>query len=506
MRGIGFAGGLLTGFAGGYGIGNTINKSIDDYKMQGLREQGMAEAKAARESAINDIIKTGGLAGAAPAGGDAVPAVVTAAPVPADVAAPMPDAAIPASTVTQQTVAIPESPAGGPAPSARVAPVQAGTPAEMPALPTAGGPGAGLASPFSVNGKPYPTREAAFDAATSSVPSVMDFFRKNAVPQIQEAMIQRGDLDGAEKWTKWSEGKAGEKAMKDWAGVYRAANMGDFSKAARGVIELYKQYDDGIDYVGHEEVKDEAGNITGFKVKTKDAAGNENERTFTPKDITTLGLSALSPPKLFELTYKKEAEAERARAESAALLAKEDRAGQRQLQRDGFNAQANYQRDRARAKDQEAQDGRRLQGDLQKISLTEGLKTQNLGAGERAKIDAKVDVLRESGLSDDTIKGMLPAIVGATGPTKKVTDPAELRARVVSDLTKSDPTFARKSPDEQRRRVESAMSIINDTPTGAGAAAVPNPFSSAPAAGATNKPAAGSGYYRDRVTGEIKKF
>ena len=93
----------------------------------------------------------------------------------------------------------------------------------------------------------------------------------------------------------------------------------------------------------------------------------------------------------------------------------------------------------------------------------EGYKQDRIDAREGKKtdaaIDAKVSALRDAGYPDEEIKKMMPAIIGA-GEHKKTTDPAERRALIASDLLKNDPSFARKSKDEQNKRIDDMMGVI----------------------------------------------
>lgn len=389
----------------------------------------------------------------APAQAAAAPA---AAPAPAPAA---PQAAAPAAEPAQAAPAAAPAPAPAPAPSSTQGAVAAtGMPAaQEPAKPVK------IEGKYVVNGKGYATMAEARKAAEAAVPTTMEFFMRKGVPKIAEEYVRQGDPAKAEAWMKWSEAAQNQASMKEWSAMYRAAQMGDFEKAADHAFKLYQRYEDGITPLSKEVVKNNNGEVTGFNVRLKnDKTGEVTSQFIDRRAMIEMGLAALSPPQMFEAMWKRQTEVDKVAAE--AKIKAQDRREKLQddLTRD------RYKEDRA-----DARQDRRNQQRVSEITLKAQLDASNAGAQDRAKAENKMRMLREAGFSDEQINGMVPALVGA-GEHKKTTDPTERRALIYSDLTKNDPTFARKTKEEQDARVEQAMKVIygnNDgQPAGQGAA------------------------------------
>lgn len=454
----GFAGGLAQGVQGGVSMIRNLDGIIKERKVSEMRAQGMAEAQAAREAAINDSIK-----GGAPA------AVNGLTGQPAEV-----PAAAPAETQTT-----PSNPAGLDRPSATAAPV-----AQSSAQPPTGSGAKAVASeapapitpqsapaqglPFSVNGKGYATREEARAAAEKSTPGVMDFVGKPFIDRMQQVYLEQGNVEMADAWGKWAEDKQNKAAMKEWSSAFRAAQFGNFEKAADHVFNLYKQYDDGITPLSKETVKDKDGNITGFNVKLKnDKSGEEYSQFIDKKALTELGLSALSPPQMFEQQFKRQQQADQAAAE----LAKENRAFQRDIAKGD------------RKFEQEKQmEGIKAGNAIEKMTIEKQLDAANASTKVKREVGAKVQALKDAGYTDEFINGVLPGIIGV-GEYKKATSPEEARRLAHSDRMKSDPMYGRKSADEQQKILDQDMKLIyggvkpSSTQSPAAAGGLPQPGS-----------------------------
>lgn len=469
----GFAGGFASGFAGGVAMGKTIQDAMKQKKIEDVRAQGMAEAQAARASAIDGAIKEG----PATTGITGKPAEEVTAPStqPTESIVPNPEKAA-GATVTPVTDAgaTPSSPAGVTTPSASgsatptssatpttgegakaiaqeqpkpITPQASEQPAEKPA--TTGSTPAAKGLPFMVGGKGYATREEARAAAEKSTPGVMEFMSKTLVPKMQEAYLAQGNVEMAEAWGKWAEERDNKAAMKEWASAYRAAQMGNIEKAADHVFNLYKKYDDGITPLSKEAVKDKAGNVTGFNVRLKtEATGEERTQFIGKRELTEMGLAALSPQAMFELQFKRQAEADKVAAASAAKIAEETRAEGREIRKE------------ARGEARDIRKDERTQANaLEKLTIEKQLEEAKIGTGEKRKIQAKVDTLRAGGYSEEFINGVLPGIIGV-GDYKKATSPEEARRLAHSDRMKADPMYGRKSPEEQKKILDQDMALI----------------------------------------------
>lgn len=498
-----FGDGFTKGFNSGTQMAKSIRDIIKERKLEDLRTQGMEEARNARAQAVNGMISENSPPEpkdpAEPkAGAPTAQPAATASPAPApasldDYLTTSPTASPDAASAKTAASSMPPSlstqtPAAGGLPASTKADAAPVTPDKAPGM-AAESPGG-----FFVNGKAYKTRDEAYKAADANAPSTMDYFMKNTVPKLQEEYIAQGDPAKAEAWGQWAASKKNQAAMQEWASMYRASQFGDMEKAADHAFNLYKRYDDGITPLSKETVKDKDGNVTGFNVRLKnDKTGEVTSQFIDRRAMVEMGLSALAPDKMFEVTFQRQSAADKAAADARVKA---------QEKRQEFQEKVILQdRKEDRADAREGVKGRQK---LSEISLRGLIDKENMGEAEKAKANVKIDLLKQSGYSDEQIAAMVPAIVGA-GEHKKTTDPTERRALIASDLVKNDPTFARLPPAERNKRVDEMMSVIYGD-QGGQAAARPGaaPHAGAPAAG----PSAGQApvYVRDTKTGEIFKM
>lgn len=483
----GFAAGLSQGFNNGVSMGKIITDAVKQKKIEDVRAQGIAEAQAARNAAVDSQIQSsdqGQQTSQNPAatlgitGQPSAPQQSTAAtaneqrtpppetPAPANQDNPMsqvdedrsitrrqlldeaPKSITPTAQTTDKT-----NTTGTPAVPDQVAQYAKASPA-LTSSPAQGG------LPYVVNGKSYATREEARAAADKATPDVMTFMSKNLVPKMQQAYLEQGDLEKADAWGKWAENRDNQAAMKEWAGAYRAAQIGNFEKAADHVFELYKRYDDGITPVSKETVKDNAGAVTGFNVRLKrDATGEVYNQFIDKKTLTEMGLAALSPQAMFEAQWKRQGDAERMAGQAAIEnakavrdfkmdIAKEDRKFGQQKVLKGMDINAQVERDQ-----------RQQNNAIELKTIESQLSDANASNKVRREVGAKVSALRDAGYSDEFINGALPAILGV-GEFKKATSPEEARRLAFSDRMKNDPMFGRKSAADQAKIIDQDMSIV----------------------------------------------
>lgn len=462
----GFAGGFSTGFQNGVKIGQTVGDAIKQKKIQDVREQGIAEAQAAQSKAIADLVKDNGVAPPmTPQQSQTVPVApvekIETRPLepvgtgatpgqPAGVTPTAPDAAVtPASpSAVTPSAAAPSTPPTPaiPVPEAEKSLVTPTAPIVVPADAAAGGlPGK---KRFSVGDASFDTREEAEAHAKKNAPTVMDFMAKTLVPKMTEAYVAQGDMDKAAAWEKWAEDRQSKTAMKEWAQAWRAASAGNIEKAADHVFNLYKTFDDGITPMGKEIVKDKQGSITGFNVRLKnDATGEERSQFIDKSALTEMGLSALSPPQMFEQAYKRKAEADQMAAKARIEAATEARKEGAEVRKEG------------RAETREIAKDERQQNNAIELKTIEGqIKAANYGAEETAKVQAKVAMLKKSGIPEDRINDMMPAIIGI-GEFKKDTSPTEARRMIYTELSK-DRLFNSKTQEQKDKIIDDSMRVI----------------------------------------------
>lgn len=471
-------GGFASGINQGLQLGQNINELVKEDKINKLREQGMAEAERQRADSVASMIRENGIntEQQAPPPALALEPVVATGQV-------APDNAVAQTAPVQQPVAQ-TIPAGG-----QIPPAAAPAPMQMASAPSAPiDPVGALAQPpkaskrFMVGDMGFDTKEQATAQAQKEAPTAMEFFVKQAVPKIQAGYLAQGDPAKAEAWGRYAEDTTSQKNMETWSKAYRSAQAGDIEGAARHVFKLYQNFDDGVTPVSHETVKNKDGHVTGFNVKLKDDASGETRSQFVDKSsLVEMGLSALSPPAMFEQAYKRKVTAENARLADATAEVKDARTLQRTVAVEGIKQGAADRRDDKKiAADVEKT---KMQGaqKLEQISVEQNLRNAGLGTAKKVEIQAKIDALRGSGYDDEQINGMMPALLG-TGEYKKTTDPAERRALVVTDLLKNDPSFARADADKQAAKVDQVMSTIYGSKPAKGGTANPFEPSAKPAA------------------------
>ncbi|HJV52798.1 MAG TPA: hypothetical protein VJ652_15125 [Noviherbaspirillum sp.] len=535
----GFAAGLSQGFNNGLQIGKSVRDAMKEKRLQDIREQGLAEAREAQQRYAADQVKENGLPDGKPtvqngdttakapvvtqeqspqpsyvAEGRANPAAPTATvpdasavPSPAPQPEPAPQTDATATTSAAPSASSTEGPSTAPAPAEAATPAPTATPVATTDAPPATTPAA-VAKKFSVGGKSFDTREQAQAYAQKNAPSTLDFFLKTAAPKIQEEYVNQGDMDKALAWEKWSKDRANQKHMEEWSNAYRAAQMGDFESAANHVFNLYKGYEDGVTPLSKEVVKDKDGNVTGFNVRLKNDSTGEETTTFIDNDrLVNMGLSALSPPQMFEAAYKAQqtraAEAKAVRlkqmeigAEDRRMVYKEDRADKREV----------IKGDREEKRDQ-----RRADRETENITLRSYLDRQDVGAKEKAQIEARVSALKSAGYGDDFINQQMPALLGID-QYKRQASPEEARRMILQERVK-DPMFARKSADEQKKIIDGDMQLIYGGMSPSQATQVNPPSPASTAAGGLSqqaKPAPSAKptsavpqYVRDKQTGAI---
>lgn len=438
-----FAGGLSSGFQQGVKMTKTFQDLAKERGLQEIRDKGMAEATSARDQAIKGLVedtgapKDQGVKAVAPTNkveSQPLPPIENAAPA-APEARTTTEASAPATTIT------PEAPTSvPPAGDVKAAPEAKAAPAEAKADAPAGLPGR-----YKVGDKFFATEKEAFAHAEKNAPSLEDLQFKVMVPKMQQYYMQQGDIEKAEAWRSYAEKRGTQKNMETWAKAYRSAMTGNFEKAADHVFDLYKQYDDGITPISKEMVKDKDGNTVGFNVKLRnDGTGKEYTQLITPKELSTLGLSALSPSAMFEKHYQQQQQAMKIQGE----IAKDNRKFGQQVTLENLK-QGN----------RKELEGVKQGNAIEKLTIEDQLRAANVTGAEEKKIKAKVSALKTAGYSDAFINEQMPGIIGI-GDYKKATSPEEARRLAHSDRMKSDPMYARKSREDQQKILDGDMELI----------------------------------------------
>lgn len=472
----GFASGLSQGFNNGLKLGESINDLMREDRVQKVREQGIAEATAARDAATVSSVRDNGIS---------TPSTQATAPTETAITTPVEQP--PSAVESQRATALPPvdaSLAGAPA-QTPTEPEVTGTPQATPATPAPSAPQpAAQATPPTAAGIPvakkrYSVGDASFDTMDEAVgharknqPSIMDFMHNTLVPKMEEVLLAQGDIKKASDWTKWAKDKQSERHMQNWANAKMAADRGDFEAAAQHLGKLHKDYDDGTTVIGQEPVKDKDGKLTGFNLKIKnDTTGETRAQFIDPQTLVNMGLEGLSPPKMFELAYQKQTAAETLKAKAAIDAQNDARTYKRDIDKQGMIEDRADKRSIASDKRAADKDDRQHGYKLEELTTAEDLKQSGIGKAEKAKVQAKIDVLKDAGLPAETIRELIPHMVGGDG-YKKSTSPEEARRLLMTERIK-DPMFNHKTPAEQKKIIDQDMVTIGGVAAKPAAAAPP---------------------------------
>lgn len=401
----GFAGGLSSGFMGGIMMGKTIDELNKKRAIADFAKQGIAEANAARQADIDKSITEN---------------------LPQQEATPVKDVEVapidaPQAQVSQIT------------PQGETVPAQAAKPQSV--TPQAGMPqiaateGVAPRKRFSVGNQSFDTREEAMKAAEKRVGSIEDYHTKTIFPKMQKFYLEQGDVATAQKYADFAESQRGKAAIKAHSQALGQLMFGgDVDKGIKLLGDYYNKFiDDGVDFVGGKANTDGT-----YTVTTKSKDGKTNEIQVDKKQIMAMAM-AYDPSKLVQMGMDQVKTDDATRAE----ISKENRA--------------------------EARDNRKATRDhgykLEQLGIEEQIKSANIGATEKAKINARVSALRSRGFSEEFINEYMPGIIGV-GDFKKKTSPDEARRLAFSDRMKNDMTFSRKPQDEQQKIIDQDMRIV----------------------------------------------
>lgn len=484
--------GFSAGLAQGLNNADRIGQQIDQARLARIRTDGLAEAKAAREAemkkAEQSVIDTQAQASQAAAApmAEAVPGVTgprtgTVVPDTPEVrtqAVPMPPAAggLPQSMMPPGPPAdVPVEASPAPAPAA-APPQQMAQAAPAPSAPAPAGR-------FQAGGQGYDTREAAVAAAQKKVPSISDFVVNTVAPKMQEWYVGQGDLENAEKLGQYMESRRGREATKSFGtAMQKLMFTNDINGGVQALGDYYNKYiDDGVDFTKGEVGADGKINIT---VKDR-ATGTERVMPMAREEIIRLGM-AHDPVQL----YKQGLAQVEANAKTAAEIAKERRSEAADMRKEGRAEARDIAKESRAAERDTAKAAQAHDYDIDKLVTGERIKTKNMGAAEKAKVQAKIDILKENGLSPDAVRELIPHMVGGDG-YKKSTSPEEARRMLLTEHVK-DPLFSSKPAAEQRRIIDQEMGVIYGANTGATPPAKP---------GAATP--SGKQYVRDPKTGQV---
>ena len=358
-------------------------------------------------------------------------------PAPAAAQSPAPTAAAPAAPL--QAGGMPPRPvtaAPAPAPAAAAAaPVAAAMPGADVKPPVA------IEGKFVVNGKGYATREAAYKAAEAEVPDVEYYYTKKMVPLMTKQLILEGNPEKALAWQKWGESQDGRQYMKDWHSTWIAAQVGDFEKAAKGVVKMFNKYENGQTLVGQETAKDKDGNITGFNVRIKnDSTGEVRSQFINPQQLVAMGVNGGSPDKAFELIYKKQSENDK------IVLETKLKAQERKQKNEDENAKIDRKADR-----DDARETKKGQQRLSEITLKDQLGDEGAQKYQKAK-------------SPEERANIMTGILNDKDPTFSRLPNEEKQKRILDEMRNADKAAAQF--EAEKNGTASGPSTFKPAPAG----------------------------------------
>lgn len=493
----GFAGGFSQGFMNGITIGKTFKQAQKENALEQTIKDGQAEAQARQQADVDGMVKpvpvntpdiqkdaSGQTYPMAedPMTADQPVQVGKVAPASEGITQRPADTPAPSMPITSDTNArdINLAAAAGDKP-ASITP-QA-SPTQAAPVVAGGGLDGGAKTPWSVGGKGFATREEALAYAKTKATPVTDYFYQTVYPKMVEQHVANGDVDKAEALQTFIESKRGKDAVKTFGtAMQKLMFTNDINGGVQALGNYYNKFiDDGVDFTKGEVGQDGKINIT---VKNR-ADGKESVMSMTSGELVRLGM-AHDPTKLLELGMKQVEKKEAQQAEAA----KEQRKFNRDVALKGI--EHGY-------KQAEKKDDQNFQ--IEKLTTEKQLEAANAGAKAKAEAKAGMDIMRQNGYSEDQVRAYLPAIL-KLGDHKKVTDPTERRAIIVTELTKN-PMFANKPADVLNKEADKLMGVIYSgaSPTPAPAGATP---ASPAAGGMTTTPGKGKGVpVYDAKTGQI---
>lgn len=435
----GFASGLTNGFNNGVQMGKTVGDLLREGRLQTLREEGLAEANAARTQQINSSVTEAEQPTAAPTSGTATEATTppeapktepTAPAVSAASPTASPDAAS-ANTAASSVQSPPaKAEASDPATTAAVVQPTASQKAVASGMPAEKAPEvkqkpSGRFSVKGLEGKTFDTREEAMAEAEKLAPSASDLFLKNAVPKMVEAYIANGDIEKAKAFQDFADGHNGKRLMKDWAAAFTAP---DFDTAVSRFGKFYTDHiDDGVDFTGHKmKVNADGTKVAVVTLKNK-ATGKETDMELTRDKMLALAGQA-NPQKLFELEQSRTTAAEKAKLEAKIKAQQRSADNSDKMELEGYKQDRLDQREQRKSeydnKFQKAKsDDERAHITRAYLAQLEPTKWKKMSEDEKAQATAAE--MRSSIKAADIIKGEREAKKQIASGSQEGKTPAE---------------------------------------------------------------------------------
>lgn len=143
--------------------------------------------------------------------------------------------------------------------------------------------------------------------STVKARTFMQIYRAEAVPEIVQHYLERGDLEKARAFDEWARSEDTREGMEAWAKGAFAASKGDLEGFLDHMADSYNAdgyYDDGYEMVreGSGFTKAPDGSIIGGKITLRDKrTGKTRVETFEGSDeLIEMGITKLAPESAFD--------------------------------------------------------------------------------------------------------------------------------------------------------------------------------------------------------------
>lgn len=502
--------GLAAGMQNGLVLGRAIRGAMDDYSLQKVREQGIAEANAAATAAAPQLTDNGDMQNLT--ANPQMSADPSAAPEPvntsldaftsnAQAAQGDPLLAARGEGVKTSAVQAPDAPEPTDAAGLSSTPQatrpdgstldQAVAGKDLPnfdAAARAGKPPLSAPKRFNVDGQEFDDEKSARDYISQHTPKAESFYKDTLVPKMKARLLELGREKEAAAWDEYADRDQTRENFKTWDKARRLADFGDHNGAAEELFKLHPHYADGYTLTSAEPTKGPDGS-DGFTMTVKRPDGDTQQIFQNSETITRMGLPLLSPIEAFTKEYESLNKVDQARAKEAVDVRDDNRRASREsaniAQRDADAVR------RAQLVEKEKDKRQEVRG-----TQNAALETQRQ-AGRAALTDKK--------LAASVTAAATKASQGGGNGYKKSASPDEWMARAVLELGK-DPLFSMKTPQEKQEAKDAMWNLMPDSikngigkpasqvgaaggmPGAQPAATVPNPVAAAPAGPAGLKP------------------
>lgn len=292
-------------------------------------------------------------------------------------------------------------------------------------------------------GEPFDAEGAAKKAREEN--PFMDFLYQKKLPQITGALVEAGDLDGAEKWRKWGADAKERKFMEGFGKVLggwaAGRSSGDYTPFADQAVKLLNGGNYGLSAKSYDFVKDGDGNTTGLTFHLKDKDGKTFDHTFNSIDEAAQFISAQASPTSRFKQWQSEQEA-------AIKLKTEQGKAAIGLGKD-VALEGVKQKGRLELQDRKADDDLRRDAVKAKSGTIKDQQTDEYVMG----------LLKTRGFGDEEVNRYVAQKY--LGGYRKGKSPQEFAQQLVIDLSK-DPMIEDKSPEGIKAQARALMDIARE--------------------------------------------